>query len=102
MACFCGTNPLHSQQDFSYCSAVVMNIKEVALSLNTLAKQVAALPDSALKTQLQKQVDAIMELLVSERVKDNEARNFQLTPPEPEAVEPVKSQRSRKPKKTQS
>jgi hypothetical protein len=68
-----------------------MSIKQLALSLNKLEKVVGALPESTLQLQLKEHIDAMLTLLLKERVQANEAKNFTLKPDAP-----VKTSRQKK------
>ncbi len=70
-----------------------MTLREVALSLHTLEKSVLQLPESHMRQALNVHIQAMLELLLAERLQDNEARNFQLT--EPSAPTPKKSRRTK-------
>jgi hypothetical protein len=73
-----------------------MTLKEVALALHTFEKTIQDLQESRIKTILLGHTQEIHALLVSERLKDNEVRNFQLSEPDKPEVKQGKSTKARK------
>ena len=58
-----------------------MSFKDVALALNEYDKSVKGMPESPLKKAHRSNIENSLRLLLNERVKANQARNFKLQQP---------------------
>ena len=58
-----------------------MSFKDVALALNELDKSVTRMPESPLKKALKSNIETSLQLLLHERIKANQAKNFKLQQP---------------------
>lgn len=58
-----------------------MSFKDVALALNELDKSVTRMPESPLKKALKSHIESSLQLLLHERIKVNQVKNFKLQQP---------------------
>ena len=55
-----------------------MGFNDLAMSLHSFAKTVDNIPESSLKQTLRSQIKESFSILISERIKVNQAKNFKL------------------------
>lgn len=64
-----------------------MSFKDVVLALNEYDKSVKGMSESPLKKDLKSNIENSLQLLLNERIKENQAKNFKLQQPELEKPE---------------